>query len=57
MTNHQRHIWAVVLIAIILPPTSYAFLTQNWLLAAICVIALLAVRFSLIPKNGSDRED
>jgi hypothetical protein len=57
MTNHQRHIWAVVFIAVILPPTGYAFLTRNWLLAAICVVALLVVRFSLIARNGSDRED
>lgn len=57
MRDRRRRTWALVAIAVLLPPAGYAFLTQNWLLAAICVTGLLVVRFNLIPNNESDRDE
>ena len=57
MQDRRRRTWALVVIAALLAPTGYAFLTQNWLLAAIGVTGLLVVRFGLFPSNEADRDD
>jgi len=57
MKRFAPRTWAIVTIFVLLAPTGYAMITQNWLLAALCVGAMLAARVAWLRDDRGDDED